>query len=267
MNCDYIDPDLRRLFDFQHGLATNKQLRPFGYSPRRIQHLVESGQWTSVLHGVQSSTNGPLNRAMILEAALLFGGGETYLSHRTAAEEWGLTHIESELPVHITVRYGRSSRCQSPTVRPERSPARPVPLGWSTAHPGVIVHRSRAQAHIGVATQLLVLRWPTPQLTWRLQSRRLATPLVLWSDRPRRARCPGWSYAPEWNAAGRGDMSKRCPRRWTSWIAASSRYSNIATQSKSSAHTVYRKRDGNRRSSSMGELSTRTSTTAIAVSH
>ena len=90
---------------------------------------------------------------MILEAALLFGGGETYLSHRTAAEEWGLTHIESELPVHITVRYGRSSRCQSPTVRPERSPARPVPLGWSTAHPGVIVHRSRAQAHIGVATQ------------------------------------------------------------------------------------------------------------------
>ena len=153
MSCDYIDPDLRRLFDFQHGLATNKQLRPFGYSPRRIQHLVESGQWTSVLHGVQSSTNGPLNRAMILEAALLFGGGETYLSHRTAAEEWGLTHIESELPVHITVRYGRSSRCQSPTVRPERSPARPVPLGWSTAHPGVIVHRSRAQAHIGVATQ------------------------------------------------------------------------------------------------------------------
>lgn len=153
MSCDYIDPDLRRLFDFQHGLATNKQLRPFGYSPRRIQHLVESGQWTSVLHGVQSSTNGPLNRAMILEAALLFGGGETYLSHRTAAEEWGLTHIESELPIHITVRYGRSSRCQSPTVRPERSPARPVPLGWSTAHPGVIVHRSRAQAHIGVATQ------------------------------------------------------------------------------------------------------------------
>ncbi|MFD9679963.1 type IV toxin-antitoxin system AbiEi family antitoxin domain-containing protein [Rhodococcus sp. NPDC059969] len=153
MSCDYLDPDLRRLFDFQHGLATNKQLRPFGYSPRRIQHLVESGQWTTVLHGVQSSTNGPLNRAMILEAALLFGGGETYLSHRTAAEEWGLTHIESELPVHITVRYGRSSRCQNPTFRPERSPTRPVPLGWSTAHPGVIVHRSRAQAHIGVATQ------------------------------------------------------------------------------------------------------------------
>ncbi|GAA3200719.1 hypothetical protein GCM10020255_105240 [Rhodococcus baikonurensis] len=128
MNCDYIDPDLRRILDFQHGLATNKQLRPFGYSPRRIQHLVESGQWTSVLHGVQSSTNGPLNRAMILEAALLFGGGETYLSHRTAAEEWGLTHIESDLPVHITVRYGRSSRCQSPTVRPERS--RRAPFRW-----------------------------------------------------------------------------------------------------------------------------------------
>ena len=129
MSCDYIDPDLRRLFDFQHGLATNKQLRPFGYSPRRIQHLVESGQWTSVLHGVQSSTNGPLNRAMILEAALLFGGGETYLSHRTAAEEWGLTHIESELPVHITVRYGRSSRCQSPTGQTRTLPGAPRSVG------------------------------------------------------------------------------------------------------------------------------------------
>ena len=50
------------------------------------------------------------------------------LSHRTAAEEWGLVPA-AEGPVHITLPYGSSAISQPPFV---------------------IVHRSRAYAHIVV---------------------------------------------------------------------------------------------------------------------
>lgn len=50
MSCDYIDPDLRRLFDFQHGLATNKQLRLSAI------HRGASNIWSNRVNGQPSST-------------------------------------------------------------------------------------------------------------------------------------------------------------------------------------------------------------------
>ncbi|MFE7416120.1 type IV toxin-antitoxin system AbiEi family antitoxin domain-containing protein [Rhodococcus sp. NPDC057529] len=110
-------PEFQRVLDHQHGLVTARQLRGLGITTRQIQHMVESGQWSAVLHGVYAVTNGPLDRPMMLWAALLFGGPRAILSHRTAAEEWALVRIDPEGPIHVTVPYGLSAEHQGPTYR------------------------------------------------------------------------------------------------------------------------------------------------------
>ncbi|EID78566.1 MULTISPECIES: type IV toxin-antitoxin system AbiEi family antitoxin domain-containing protein [Rhodococcus] len=144
--------DFQRLVDTQFGIVTQSQLEPFGFSRGRVRHLLDSGQWRRVLQGVYAVTNGPLTRDMILSAALLYGGGHSMLSHITAAEEWGMVPRRDGEPIHITVPYGKSSRCQSETgMRPSRKPGNPIALS-SPLHPGVVVHRSRAHDYIAVDT-------------------------------------------------------------------------------------------------------------------
>ena len=143
-----MDKELQRLVDDQYGLCRYGQIRQHGYSRKRVQHLIESGHWLQVLHGVYSVTNGPLTRDMVVTAALLYGGGYAILSHRTAAEELGILAPEPDVPVHITVPFGRSAVHQPPTVR--RSLDRLAPSDVQVIHPGVFVHRSRAIVHICV---------------------------------------------------------------------------------------------------------------------
>ena len=144
--------DFQRLVDTQFGIVTQSQLEPFGFSRGRVRHLLDSGQWRRVLQGVYAVTNGPLTRNMILSAALLYGGGHSMLSHITAAEEWGMVPRRDGEPIHITVPYGKSSRCQSSTgMRPSRKPGNPIAPS-SPLHPGVVVHRSRAHDYIAVDT-------------------------------------------------------------------------------------------------------------------
>ncbi|BAH53181.1 hypothetical protein ROP_49340 [Rhodococcus opacus B4] len=148
-------PEFQRVLDHQHGLVTARQLRGLGISTRQIQHMVESGQWSAVLHGVYAVTNGPLDRPMMLWAALLFGGPRAILSHRTPAEEWALVPVDPEGPIHVTVPYGLSAEPQGPTYRKVgRRSDRLVPREGDLLHPGVVVHRSRAHAHILVPTLL-----------------------------------------------------------------------------------------------------------------
>ncbi len=81
-------PDLRRLVDDQWGMVTQGQIALLGYGRGRVRHLLDTGRWRRVLHGVYAVTDGPLTREMMLAAALLYGGDHAMLSHRTAAEEW-----------------------------------------------------------------------------------------------------------------------------------------------------------------------------------
>ncbi|WP_160095123.1 type IV toxin-antitoxin system AbiEi family antitoxin domain-containing protein [Rhodococcus sp. T7] len=148
-------PEFQTVLDHQHGLVTARQLRGLGISTRQIQHMVESGQWSAVLHGVYAVTNGPLDRPMMLWAALLFGGPRAILSHRTAAEEWSLVPVDPEGRIDVTVPYGLSAEPQGPTYRKVgRRSDRLVPREGDLLHPGVVVHRSRAHAHILVPTLL-----------------------------------------------------------------------------------------------------------------
>lgn len=81
------------------------------------------------MHGVYATFTGPLGYDAQIAAALLYGGAAAVLSHRTAAEAWGLVPAEPG-PVHITVPYGSSAISQPDLV---------------------VVHRSRAYRHIVVA--------------------------------------------------------------------------------------------------------------------
>lgn len=144
--------ELQRLLNDQDGVVTQRQVGPLGYSRKRIEYLLKSGQWQRVLHGVYAVTTGPLTRRMTLIAALLYGGSSAVLSHRTAGEEWRMLQIDASAPVHITVRYGLSALDQAPTFK--RSGSRPVPHRGEVLHPGVVVHRSRAIAHTTVKFEL-----------------------------------------------------------------------------------------------------------------
>ncbi|WP_204868017.1 MULTISPECIES: type IV toxin-antitoxin system AbiEi family antitoxin domain-containing protein [Nocardiaceae] len=141
--------ELHRLLDDQSGLFTQSQVTGLGYSRDRVRRHVESGRWAIVLRGVYAIAAGPLDREQTLRAALLYGGPDSLLSHRSAAEEWGLRRVSSGARAHVTVPYGRSARCQSPTrVRSRVTATGPVARVGSVLHPGVVVHRSRAHAHI-----------------------------------------------------------------------------------------------------------------------
>ncbi|MDJ0395402.1 type IV toxin-antitoxin system AbiEi family antitoxin domain-containing protein [Rhodococcus sp. G-MC3] len=145
-------PDWKQLLDAQHGIVTTAQIYKCGMTRQEISHRVETGQWLRVFRGIVSVTNGPLTREMMLSAALLYGGGGALLSHRTAAEEWGVMR-QTDGPIHVTVAYGCSAISQPSVFR--HALQNITSESNARIHPGVIVHRSRAMSHIGVETEPL----------------------------------------------------------------------------------------------------------------
>lgn len=123
----------------QHGVVSRAQLCAQAIDDHAIAHRVRQRRWQRVLHGVYAVHTGPLTRPAVLTAALLFGGDLVALSHRTAAEEWGLLRPADEARVHVTVPYSRSATHQPPVWGP-----------CGLVHPGVVVHRSRAFGHVVV---------------------------------------------------------------------------------------------------------------------
>lgn len=115
----------------QAGIVDVRQLRAFGVTKAMLDAQVAAARWRWVVHGVYATFTGPLDREAHLRAALLYGGPAAVLSHRTAAEEWGLVPVGPG-PVHLTLPYGSSAISQ-----PEL----------------VVVHRSRAYRHIVVAAE------------------------------------------------------------------------------------------------------------------
>ncbi|ODV08534.1 MAG: hypothetical protein ABT15_04205 [Pseudonocardia sp. SCN 73-27] len=118
------------MLERQHGMASLTQLQELGISWSAVVAQTKAGRWRRHLPRVYATFTGPLPRAASISAALLYGGAHAVLSHRTAAEEWGLVRHEDG-PIHVTVPYGTSAISQ----------------------PGlVVVHRSRAFHHIVVAS-------------------------------------------------------------------------------------------------------------------
>lgn len=114
----------------QRGIVTRAQLRSSGHTPSDVRANIDAGRWRIVLPGVVATFTGALSRQAKLRAALLYGGENAVLSHRTAAEEWRLVPT-TDGPVEITVPYSNSAISQPALV---------------------VVHRSRKLEHTVVKT-------------------------------------------------------------------------------------------------------------------
>ncbi|MER7016237.1 hypothetical protein ABT324_32815 [Saccharopolyspora sp. NPDC000359] len=113
----------QKALDAQHGVISNAQLRDFGLSQDFANAQIEARRWQRVVPDVFAVFTGPLPRSSLISAALCYGGPWAVLSHRTAAEEWGMLPIADGEPVHITVPYGNSAVSQRPVVQVHRSRA------------------------------------------------------------------------------------------------------------------------------------------------
>ncbi|MER7009837.1 hypothetical protein ABT324_00215 [Saccharopolyspora sp. NPDC000359] len=113
----------RKLLDVQSGVVSTEQLADFSVSRNALRAQLAAQRWQRVLPAVYAVFTGPLPRSALISAALLYGGPWAVLSHRTAAEVWGMLPIGADSPVHITLPYGSSAVSQPPIVQVHRSRA------------------------------------------------------------------------------------------------------------------------------------------------
>lgn len=97
----------------QHGIVTRRQLLALGFGRRSIEHRVARGRLFPVSHGVYAVGWPALNQKRRWMAAVLAGGEDAALSHRSAAALWKIGE-ENGLIV-ISVR--RPCELRRPEVR------------------------------------------------------------------------------------------------------------------------------------------------------
>lgn len=123
----------------QDGVLTRKQLISSGASEHQIDSRVKNRTLRKLYAGVYSFGHDRLTSQGRQRAALMAGGPNAVLSHRTAASVLGL------LPPSRTLEVIRSS---SP------DPHRPPPAHASKAiHPGLVIHRTRSLTTDEVTTR------------------------------------------------------------------------------------------------------------------
>jgi predicted transcriptional regulator of viral defense system len=99
-----MTPDLRaaNLAAKQHRVATRWQLRKCGLGREAIRHRVKNGRLQQLHEDVFVVGPGDPGRESFLIAAVLACGKGAVLSHRTAADRWGLIRTASPA-IHVTV--------------------------------------------------------------------------------------------------------------------------------------------------------------------
>ena len=99
------------MLERQHGRVARRQLLAAGLSEDQVDWRVKRGRLWRVYQGVYAVAGAPATREAIWMAAVLAGGEGAALSHRSAAELWGVLPGCSS-PVHVTVpgSAGRAKR-------------------------------------------------------------------------------------------------------------------------------------------------------------
>ena len=112
-----------RLAARQHGVVTRRQLLALGYSRRSVEHRVARGRLFPVSLGIYAVGWPALTRKRRWMAAVLAGGEEAALSHRSAAALWEIGREEER---HIDVSVRRRCELRRPGIlfrgRPSLSP-------------------------------------------------------------------------------------------------------------------------------------------------
>lgn len=92
----------------QHGVVTGAQLLRAGLSSDAIRHRVERGRLHRVYRGVYAVGHPAVSATGRLVAALAACGAGAHLSHRTAAQLWGL---RDRTPTSATIDVTVAGRC------------------------------------------------------------------------------------------------------------------------------------------------------------
>jgi very-short-patch-repair endonuclease len=105
------DAAIAQIAGCQHGVVTRAQLQEAGIGRSAITRRVERGRLHRVHHGVYAVGHAALGNEGRWMAAVLACGPGAVLSHRSAAELWGLLD-PAPGPVHVSVRVagGRQRR-------------------------------------------------------------------------------------------------------------------------------------------------------------
>lgn len=116
------DPDrvIAAIAERQHGIVPLRQLHHAGITRRMVEIRVRAGRLHRIHHGVYAVGHRALSNEGRWMAAVLAAGDGAVLSHRSAAELWGLLRAKGG-PRHVTI----------PTVSGRRR------------RPGLDIHRSR----------------------------------------------------------------------------------------------------------------------------
>jgi Transcriptional regulator, AbiEi antitoxin len=119
-----VDGEIARIADCQYGLVTLAQLRGLGISRSAVYQRARGGRLHRVHEGVYAVGYSQLTREGRWMAAVLAGGSDAVLSHRSAAALWGIRDVDrGSVDVTAPNRRGRQSaghRCASLLVAGER---------------------------------------------------------------------------------------------------------------------------------------------------
>jgi very-short-patch-repair endonuclease len=96
----------RQLTELQSGILSRRQALDGGLPPDVIDRRLRSGRWQTVQRGVYAVFTGQPSRDAVLWAAVHRGGPGAALSHRTAAELFGLAGPANS-PIHLTIPVDR----------------------------------------------------------------------------------------------------------------------------------------------------------------
>jgi very-short-patch-repair endonuclease len=136
----------------QHGVVARTDLLALGFSRRGIEHRVKTGRLHLISRGVYAVGRRELTPHGRWMAAVLVCGESAALSHRSAAELWGIGR-EWEGRIDITIR--RSSKIARKGLKVRARPALP---GQSLVRRFGIPATDPVQTLIDVATELKPLR-------------------------------------------------------------------------------------------------------------
>jgi very-short-patch-repair endonuclease len=136
----------------QHGVLARADLLALGFSDKGIKHRVSSGRLHPVAAGVYAVGRPELTPHGRWMAAVLACGDDALLSHRSAAELWGIGR-EWEERIDVSIRRRSKIARAGILVR-----ARPSLPGHSLTHRFRIPVTSPIQTLIDLATELKPLR-------------------------------------------------------------------------------------------------------------
>jgi predicted transcriptional regulator of viral defense system len=136
----------------QHGVVTRAALLELGFGSRSIEHRVASGRLYLISPGVYAVGRPELTPRGRWMAAVLACGDNAVLSHRSAAELWGIGYEE---PGRIDVSIRRKSKITRKGIKVRARPSLGassfvIRFGIPVTHP--------IQTLIDLATELKSLR-------------------------------------------------------------------------------------------------------------